>query len=309
MVGANYVVTVFVGTLVVLGYIVAFLLQVVVAVLTVPLIACEGGQHRWHCIQSGMFRGICGILVVGLNPFWSARHLYTSDDAGVPSDGTGSLLFCNHRSNADPWFAAWLLLCNQIEARFVYKSTLSKIPFGGWSLVLAGDLPAKFGDREQIAAMLDQARDILAQGYNIMVFPEGTRSPSGLLQTFKPTFFEICAELGCHAVPVVLLGTEQIWPAQGFKMGCGTVTTILGDAIEPTGPDGGAQLSKDVERAFCDMAKLALEEGMIDDDDPLLTDQTYTWWETPEEFSDLGGDEQRSLLKAGKMHARGKSMA
>merc|ERR1712146_373692 len=88
-----------------------------------------------------------------------------------------------------------------LDNRFVYKSTLGKLPFGGCNLRLAGDLPAHFGDKERIKDMLDQARDLLRSGYNVGIFPEGTRSSSGLLQDFKPTFFQICAELGCPAGP------------------------------------------------------------------------------------------------------------
>jgi len=149
--------------------------------------------------------------------------------------------------------------------------------------MLAGDLPADFGNKEQIKAMLDEARSLLSHGTNILVFPEGTRSPSGILQAFKPTFFDICAELGCLAVPLVFMGTERAWPAQGFRMGCATVTAFLGEPLIP-GPGGGAQLSKDVAKAFREMASKALDQGAVADDDPLLTDLPYPWWEIPEQF-------------------------
>ena len=49
--------------------------------------------------------------------------------------------------------------------------------------------------------------------------------------------------------------------------------------------------------------------GAVTDDDPLLTDLPYPWWETPERFSTLGHDDKMTLLRAGKMNERGKSLA
>merc|ERR1712194_814666 len=217
------------------------------------------------------WRGCSAIFGVGLNPLWSVQ-LFEADRADTDSDPvqTGSVYFCNHRSNADPWICAMVFLKANIEARFVYKATLGNLPFAGCSTRLAGDLPAKFGDKEQIKDMLEQAREVLRNGYNVCVFPEGTRSPSGLLQDFKPTFFNICAELDCPAVPLVLLGSEQAWPLGGFKVGCAQTTGMLGQPIRPD-EAGGEGLSAKVAQAMQALAQQALEEEAVGSDDPLLT--------------------------------------
>lgn len=194
-----------------------------------------------------------------------------------------------------------------IEARFVYKATLGNIPFAGCCARLAGELPAKFGDKEQIKGMLEQAKELLRNGYNVCVFPEGTRSPSGLLQDFKPTFFQICAELGCPAVPMVLLGSEQAWPVGGFKVACAQTTALLGQPIMPD-EAGGEGLSAKVAQAMQALAQQALEEEAVGPDDPLLTGRPYSWWKAPEELQDLSEDEQFQLLRSGKAHQRGKNI-
>jgi 1-acyl-sn-glycerol-3-phosphate acyltransferase len=302
---SSFLVTAFVGPLILITWLLCFILLVLVGLVTSPLLCWD--RFLWHHIQSGLFRFLNAIIVVGLNPFWSARVLRIGEADGTNPDGLGCIYFVNHRSNSDPWFTAWLQLRSCFEARYVYKASLNKVPFAGCCCMLADDLAAKFGDKDAIKAMLNHAKDVLSEGYNVVVYPEGTRSPSGILQNFKPTFFEICAELGCAAVPIALLGTERAWPAQGARMGCATVTTVLGKAIAP-GPGGGAQLSIDVAKAFRQMAKEAYDEGLCDEDDPLITDQPYPWWEVPEQFAELQEYEQLSLLREGKMHERGKNL-
>lgn len=246
--------------------------------------------------------------MVVINPLWSVR-LIQPGHAATASDKTemGSVIFCNHRSNADPWVVALVTLMARIEARFVYKSSLAKIPFAGCSMMLSGDLPARFGDKDQIKQMLEQAKYLLRNGYNVCVFPEGTRSPSGLLQDFKPTFFQICAELGCPAVPLVLLGTEQAWPTGGFQVGCARTSAVLGAPIMPD-ETGGEGLMKQVGEAMQGLAILALEEKAVEAHDPLLSGRPYPWWTVPEGLQDLSEDEQMQLLRSGKAHQRGKNL-
>lgn len=289
-------------------WIFVFLLQVLVALLTCALLCTQLGRQRFHHIQSRIWRGCNGFFMVILNPIWGV-HLIKAGNGDVACDetGTGTIFFCNHRSNADPWICAWVHLMANLESRFIYKSTLGKLPLAGCCLRLAGDLPARFGDKDQIKEMLEQARDLVRDGYNVFVFPEGTRSPSGLLQDFKPTFFQICAELGCPAVPLVLLGTEQAWPHGGMKVGCAHMTAVLGEPIMPdeTGAEG---LVVRVREAMGGLASLAFEEGALEADDPLLTGKPYPWWTAPEELQDLSEEEQLQLLRSGKTHAKGKNL-
>ena len=48
---------------------------------------------------------------------------------------------------------------------------------------------------------------ILESGFVLLIFPEGTRSPDGNLQRFRPAGIRILAEKGLKLLPIVLLGT------------------------------------------------------------------------------------------------------
>jgi 1-acyl-sn-glycerol-3-phosphate acyltransferase len=51
---------------------------------------------------------------------------------------------------------------------------------------------------------LDRARRVLAEGRGLLVFPEGTRAPSGRLQSFHPLAFQLARDAGVPIVPVVV---------------------------------------------------------------------------------------------------------
>jgi len=310
---ATYCVTVVVGVLLLVGFLLCFATQVVTAALTLPLLCCRAGKHRFYYIQSVIFRGVNSFFSVALNPFWSSEVWLLGEKPGPPSGGKGSVIFMNHRSSADPWFSAWALTRHCWEGKFVYKSSLKKVPLFGWLFILAGDLAVERGDKTKIVAMLDQARDELNAGYNVVVFPEGTRSPSGIMQDFKPGFFGICAELGCPAIPAVMVGTERAWPLSGMKMACAHVRVAIGDAIYASAPDAAAELSKQVEERMLDMAHELLEasDGAVpssEADDPYLTGRPYSYWVPPASLNGLDDAEQLRVLRSGGAHQRGANL-
>jgi len=273
---------------------------------------CETGRWRFRYIQSLLWRAIPSITGVLLSPIWSCEVLQLGSET-APSKGRtgkGSVYFFNHRSNADPWFSGWTLTRMGIEGKYVYKSSLGSIPIFGCCAPLAGDLSAKFGDKAKIAELLQKSKDTLNAGYNIIVFPEGTRSPSGILQEFKPAFFKICAEVGATAVPVCMLGTECAWPLGGLRFGCARVIVGIGDPIYPSGPDGGTALVEAVEEKMVELARSLLEgrDGEVSQEassEPYLTGRPYPYWSPPPNLADLDIDEQVKLLRTGKTHQRG----
>ncbi len=56
------------------------------------------------------------------------------------------------------------------------------------------------------------AGESLTQGYNLLIFPEGTRSPDGALQEFKPTTGYLALGFDVDILPVYLHGTYDALP-------------------------------------------------------------------------------------------------
>ena len=87
------------------------------------------------------------------------------------------------------------------------------------------------------------ARDLIGEGWNVVVFPEGTRSKDGWVGEFRLGAARLAVENGIPAVPVAIRGSYQAmprgrgWPAKGRP----PVTVRFGRAVWPeTGEDAAA---------------------------------------------------------------------
>jgi 1-acyl-sn-glycerol-3-phosphate acyltransferase len=90
------------------------------------------------------------------------------------------------------------------------------------------------GDRESIKQMMTACERTLRAGSSIMMFPEGTRSKTGVLQPFKPGAFELAIRTRVPLLPIVLSGTSDILPKRGFVLrGRHPISITILDPIPP----------------------------------------------------------------------------
>ena len=68
-------------------------------------------------------------------------------------------------------------------------------------------------------------------GKSLAVFPEGTRTPDGHLQEFKPGAFKIALRAGVPIVPVTIRGTFKLLPKTTLAPRPGSVDVIIGEPI------------------------------------------------------------------------------
>lgn len=71
---------------------------------------------------------------------------------------------------------------------------------------------AAFDRKGGLRQALRQAGEILDQGKTVLLFPEGTRSPNGALQEFKPAVAHLALTHEVDILPVYLGGTHQALP-------------------------------------------------------------------------------------------------
>lgn len=85
------------------------------------------------------------------------------------------------------------------------------------------------------------ARELLADGWSLLLFPEGTRSPDGWMRDFRRGTGRLCVEHGVAAVPVAVRGSfgamprGRSWPRPGRA----AVAVRYGPPLRP-GPDEDA---------------------------------------------------------------------
>jgi 1-acyl-sn-glycerol-3-phosphate acyltransferase len=140
----------------------------------------------------------------------------------------------NHQSMLD------ILLISRVprEMKWVAKESLFRIPWMGWMFVLSGDIPVRRGDADSASSALRKAKEYLARGMSVMLFPEGTRSRDGALGTFKSGAFRLAIDAGVPVLPIVVEGT-----AAGYPKGSPWVRPCRGTAriLEPV-PSAGLAL-------------------------------------------------------------------
>ena len=140
------------------------------------------------------------------------------------------IFMCNHVSNLDPPIVMPVI---PRRTSVLVKKELFRVPLLGWAMRLTSLVPVDRSNREAAVASLRRAADVLKSGINITVWPEGTRSPDGRLQSFKKGPFYLAMESGVPIVPITLAGTHAIWPKGEFAVHPGTATVIFHEAIDP----------------------------------------------------------------------------
>lgn len=197
-----------------------------------------GLSHHFLCgVYDGCFRG----EVVGL------EHL--------PREGP-FLIAANHASHLDP-----PLIACQIarQMRFFARKTLWENPFLNWWLTGGEAIPVDrdSGDVGAIRKVLLALRE----NRGVVLFPEGTRSPDGRIQTPKAGVGLIACKTGAPVVPCRIFGSFEAFGRSARWPRCGTpVHIVFGSPLMPADYDDPAagkeryQLAS--ERIFARIAAL-----------------------------------------------------
>jgi 1-acyl-sn-glycerol-3-phosphate acyltransferase len=117
------------------------------------------------------------------------------------------------------------------QFRILAKGGLWKIPFVGWYLNRSGQVPIHSGSPRSMIAGLLRGVHALQSGMPLVVFPEGSRSPTGNLQSFASgcAFMAIRAQV--PLIPLALVGTYQLLPIHTYSLRPRPLKIIVGDPI------------------------------------------------------------------------------
>ena len=168
------------------------------------------------------FLGISGVRLAGIK----------IEEAGRENikPGQNYIFMSNHASNLDP-----PIEIPRIHRRcsVLVKKELFRVPILGVGMRIAKLVPVDRSNREAAIESVREGVDVLREGLNMMVYPEGTRTPDGKLQAFKKGPFHLAMESGVPVLPITIVGTYDSWPKNRFALKPGMITVIYHPAISP----------------------------------------------------------------------------
>ncbi len=163
------------------------------------------------------------------------------------------VLMTNHQSVFD---IAAIVLTLPTEFHFVAKKELAYIPFFGWALAWSGvGVMVDRSNHDRAVASLKAAAERVRGGARVIIFPEGTRSPTGELQAFKSGGFHLAIQAGVPIVPATVSGTLKVTPRRSLRVDSGTIKIVYGKPIETEG------LDTDARSALKDRVREAIQAG------------------------------------------------
>jgi 1-acyl-sn-glycerol-3-phosphate acyltransferase len=124
------------------------------------------------------------------------------------------------------------------QFRIMAKRGLFWVPFMGWHLWTSGHFPIDRRDARRTAKSMRAVIDGVRDGRSLAVFPEGTRTPDGRLQEFKPGAFKIAVKAGVPIVPVTIRGTFALLPKTSLAPIPGPVDVFIHAPIDTDGYAG-----------------------------------------------------------------------
>ncbi|ACD83103.1 lysophospholipid acyltransferase family protein [Candidatus Methylacidiphilum infernorum] len=147
------------------------------------------------------------------------------------------LIVANHCSYLDPPIVGCTF---EKEIYFVGRKTLFDNPLFGTLLRYLNTIPLD-RDKPEVGSF-KLILDLFENGKSILVFPEGTRSPSGSLQKAAPGVGYIAAKAKVPILPLRIFGSFEAFPRTAKFPRPYPIRVVVGRAYRPT--ENTAGLSK-----------------------------------------------------------------
>jgi 1-acyl-sn-glycerol-3-phosphate acyltransferase len=121
------------------------------------------------------------------------------------------------------------------QLRIAAKREVFLIPFLGWHMQRSGQIPINRGSTAESIESLRRAARLLGGGVSAFLFPEGTRTRDGSLQSLKKGGFRLAMESGLPLVPVTIVGTRRAMPRGSMVLRAGPVEMHIDPPIPTAG--------------------------------------------------------------------------
>lgn len=150
---------------------------------------------------------------------------YTQSNPHGEDFSKPAVYICNHQSHLDLMpMLALTPKCIVLTADWVWKN-----PAYRFTIRNAEFLPASQG----VDLIMPKLQSLVERGYNIIIFPEGTRSENCKINRFKQGAFHVAQSLGIDILPCVIYGAGHALPKHGRYLRSWPIHMEIDSRISP----------------------------------------------------------------------------
>lgn len=211
-------------------------------------------------LRTGRCFRLLGRMLSRLSP-WRIHLLGAANlQAGRPY-----VIVSNHQSLGDIPLITHL----RVDAKWLAKAELFRLPLVGWLMTMAGDIPVDRANRRKAAQALLKCGRYLRQGCSVVFFPEGTRSRDGEMLPFNEGPFQLAIRERVPVLPLVVEGTLGVLKRRSWLFG--GARDIYLKVLEPVAVDGwgvkqSAELMESVRARMVE--ELSRLRGLVAETEP-----------------------------------------
>jgi long-chain acyl-CoA synthetase len=165
--------------------------------LELPAPLARGGRAMLEAGQRAVYGGLFDVKVTGKSFIPMNRNM---------------LVVANHASHLDMGLVKVAMgeqgerLVALAARDYFFDTALKRAYFENFTNLIPMDRHGSLRESLRLAG------ESLTQGYNLLIFPEGTRSPNGELAEFKPTLGYLALTFNVDVLPIYLHGTFEALP-------------------------------------------------------------------------------------------------
>lgn len=166
------------------------------------------------------------------------------------------IVVANHCSNLDPVLVGSVF---PRRLRYLAKAEL----FSSWIMRVLirtlGAIPVNKQDQQSAGMALKAFLELLENGENVLLFPEGARSLDGKLQSLQGGAALIALKSGAPVVPAYIKGSFESMPPGAKFIRATSITVLFGETIYPKEISEG-ESPKESRKKFLDKISEALSD-------------------------------------------------
>ncbi len=186
-----------------MGYLLTLLMLIIVSIgILLPLSPWPRLRRK---VASRMLSRYLRFFVSGYLPACQACCIDNVSGNRTPPGHKPAIYVANHRSSID----ALLLLALLPKTSLVIKARHTRKPGYACLVHFFDFIPIAAGAFSRLQKSLDTCRKLLAEGQNLLLFPEGMRISSETVMPFADFTFKLAIECDVPIIPVVLQADQH----------------------------------------------------------------------------------------------------